>query len=306
MRRLQLALNEQLRAAAGKLAEAGIEEPLWEARWLLEHIAKIPVEKQLISGDLLLTPELIEAYDEAVTRRVAHEPFAYIVGEVNFHGYDFYVENCLIPRPETELVVDAAVEAARQIAGEDRKLAVLDLCAGSGCIGISTALQLFSYEIETELTLADISEPALATAKRNLERYDLEGKIIVGDLFEAIEGTFDLIVSNPPYIRSAELPELIADVRDYEPAGALDGGEDGLEFYRRIAAQAEAYLKPTAALITEHGMGQRTALRNIFKPWRKRGWQEKTRDDYRGIDRVYGYIRDEVKGRESDGDEHVE
>lgn len=195
-----------------------------------------------------------KALEPLIERRLAGEPLQYVLGEWEFYGLPFYVdETVLIPRPDTECLVEAALP----LLSENRR-DVLDLCCGSGCIGIALAV----YK-NARVTAADISADALSVTERNARRNGVSLKTVQSDLFDSVEGTFDLIVSNPPYLTKAEM-----DARDdslrYEPELALFGGEDGLEYYRRIAAEYRRCLRPGGTLLLEIGMTQQKAVETLF------------------------------------------
>lgn len=202
-------------------------------------------------------------YREMVARRSRHFPLQQILGSQEFMGLEFYVnEHVLIPRQDTETLVELVLE--EQI---DRNQAVLDLCTGSGCIAVSLAVK-GGYR---QVTAADISEKALEVAKRNVEAHGCKDRVrlLLGDLFGALGGDqtepYDIIVSNPPYIPTAIIATLEPEVRDHEPALALDGTEDGLLYYRRIAAEAKPYLRADGSLYLEIGYDQGEAVRGILE-----------------------------------------
>lgn len=223
-------------------------------------------------------------------------PLQYIIGRSEFCGLDFEVdERVLIPRPETEMLVELAVHALLEAAGRGASPGVLDLCTGSGCIAVSVAAGTASRSGESDrltnsathckIIASDMSEEALAIARKNAVRHGLADRIefICSDLFEAIRGTFDVIISNPPYIGRHEFAELQPEVLR-EPRIALDGGMDGLDFYRRIAADAPAHLCPGGLLLLEIGWGQREAVVSIL---RQSGFVAfEVRKDANGIERV--------------------
>ena len=190
-----------------------------------------------------------------IERRLAGEPLQYVLGEWEFFGLPFFVdETVLIPRPDTEVLVETALK----LLSEERK-DVLDLCCGSGCIGIALAACGGA-----RVTAADISADALSITERNARRNGVSVETVQSDLFESISGTYDLIVSNPPYLTAEEMETREKSLR-YEPALALFGGEDGLDCYRRIAAEYRRFLRPGGTLLLEIGMTQKDAVSALFE-----------------------------------------
>lgn len=223
----------------------------------------------------------------ALERRMRGEPIQYILGKTEFMGFRFNLrEGVFIPRPETEILVEAALNAAEVLSGRlKRSLEILDIGTGCGCIAVSLAKLLG----QAEITAVDISPQAIETARENAVLSNVSGKVrfIQGDLFTGckLQATgYDIIVSNPPYVPTSQIKKLTPEVR-YEPQAALDGGRRGLEFYRRIIAGAGAYLSGSGFLILEIGFKQANAVKNIFQ---KSGEFEiiKAVRDYRGIERV--------------------
>ncbi len=201
-----------------------------------------------------MTDAEFDSLKPLIGRRLKGEPLQYVLGEWAFYGLPFYVtRDVLIPRPDTERLVETAL---RLLPDGDRK--VLDLCCGSGCIGIAIAAHK-----SVDLTAADISGEALALTARNAGRNGVPVKTVRSDLFDAVEGTFDLIVSNPPYLTGTEMNARDESLR-FEPELALYGGEDGLVFYRRIAKTYKRCLKPGGMMLLEIGMTQKDAVSNLF------------------------------------------
>ena len=224
-------------------------------RQLLCHISGKTQEQIVAFKDHYASEEVCAGMDFAVSRILRGEPLAYLLGEWEFYGLPLYVDkNVLIPRDDTCAVVSLAVNHALFLGKDPR---ILDLCTGSGCIGLAIA----SRVKDARVTLADISKEALAVAKINITRNHMSGKVscIQADALgkpAAFLGKFDMIVSNPPYITTQEMEELPTSVRDYEPALALHGGDDGLVFYEAIARNYAQALKPGGLLAFEFGMGQ--------------------------------------------------
>lgn len=258
MREKTLAQTGQLRAlvreAAEKLFEAGIEEAHLDARLLLEYAAGITVQDYMMDPFQVLPEEKVRAYHEAVEKRAARIPLQHITGQQEFMGYPFRVnEHVLIPRQDTETLVECALEKL------EPEMEVLDLCTGSGCIAASLYLigkkqgKVFPDRC---FDAADISAEALDTARENCRALGAQVRLIHSDLFERIEGSYDMIVSNPPYIRRGVIEGLQEEVRLHDPYIALDGHEDGLYFYRRIADEAGRHLKRGGWVFLEVGHDQ--------------------------------------------------
>jgi release factor glutamine methyltransferase len=246
------------RRASALLQKAGVDSPSLDARLLLQAATGL-THAQLIAGEL---DELTQAqaFNTLIQRRCQREPVSRILGEREFHGLTFKLSSqTLDPRPDTETVVDAAL----QLAGAQNGLRILDLGTGTGAILLSLLAAL-----PTATGLAtDISTNALATAQTNATRLGLTERVqfICSNWFEMIEGTFDLIVSNPPYIPDADIESLSPEVRFHDPRQALSGGPDGLAPYRIIVAQAPHFLKPGGHLLVEIGLGQQTDIRTLMQ-----------------------------------------
>ena len=267
------------------LVEAGVEEEeaALEVRLLLQESFSLNTAGYLLRKQELLCKadrEKVEAagieqteilgklhsFFENFEKRRRRIPLAQILGRQSFYGLDFFVnEDILIPRADTECLVDLVLEDYADLAKQagSSSLNILDLCTGSGCIGISVAKHL-PYQ---ELLLVDLSEKALAVAKKNAEKHLGENvTLLQSDLLTGVQGKkFSLLLSNPPYIVSRVIPGLEREVSEYEPKMALDGGEDGLVFYRRIAKEAKAVLLPGARLYLEIGYDQGESVKDIFQ-----------------------------------------
>lgn len=256
-----------------------------EARLLLEHVCGTRLETLLTEPERPLTEDEETRYLQLLARRGERIPLAYLCGEASFMGLTFAVnEAVLIPRQDTELLVE---EAMQQMTGGTR---VLDLCTGSGCV----LLSLLHYSMDCEGTGTDLSEEALAVARENAGRLGLSDTASFrhGDLFGALDPDdrpYDLIVSNPPYIRTDVIGTLMPEVRAHEPEMALDGGPDGLAFYRRIAKEAPAHLTIGGGLLMEIGYDQGDAVREILE--REGYYEVEVRKDYNGLDRVVSAVR---------------
>ena len=272
-------ISEWLAHAASQLAASGCPDPRIDARWMAEDTLGMSRTELKFESDRAVPPEALERLTAMLARRCAGEPVQYILGSADFMGLKFEVSpGVLIPRQDTETLVEAAL-IALQGAGE--RPDVLDLCTGSGCIGLSLA----SLAPHARVTLSDASREALEIAKRNMHALGVKADLRHGDLFAAVgRARFDLIVSNPPYIPRGDLAELQKEVQ-YEPRMALDGGPDGLDFYRRIAADAEKHLNPGGSIYLEVGIGEAPAVLALLKaslPCVEAG----TIRDLNGIERV--------------------
>lgn len=254
--------------------------PTLEARMLLQEVLQVSRSWLVAHDDEPMSAELLEAYRALETRRLAGEPMAYILGRREFMGHDFFVSPAvLIPRPETELLVDKAVSL---VAGRDGA-SVLDLGTGSGAIAVSIALAC----PQASVVATDYSFEALDVARRNAAALGAKVDFHPGSWYEALpEGkVFDLIVSNPPYIPVGDPHLMQGDLR-FEPEMALSDGQDGLDAYRQIIAGARARLKPGGSLYVEHGMGQDAAVRELLE---NAGFREvHSLPDLAGILRVSG------------------
>ncbi len=236
--------------AAKRLQAAEIPDPQVDGALLLAHLTgRHPLELRL-DGDTQLEEETVAAFETLLAKRMQRYPLQYLTGEASFFGRDFYVDDrVLIPRPETELLAEKAVQALKAFSMPAQ---ALDLCCGSGCIGITMALEV----PEAVVTLTDLSPDALAVAQRNAKTLGAKVTFCQGDLFAAVAGQqFQVIVSNPPYIPNEECHALQQEVQ-CEPMAALAGGEDGLDFYRRIAVEAPEHLVTGGMLLLEVGWNQ--------------------------------------------------
>ena len=257
--------NDIFLGARRKLRAAGIGAHDLEARLIVAHATGKTREELLNLSRLFVTDIAIsKEVDEMVMRRLRGEPIAYIVGGWEFYGLPLVInDSVLIPRIDTEVLASQAIKLIKQMGGKTR---LLDLCAGSGAVGLAIAANV----PDCRVVLADISDRALALCRVNMLRNRLSRKTtaINADALEAppsLLGTFDAIISNPPYIPSAQLLGLDPSVRDYEPVTALDGGQDGLEFFRAIAGKWKAVLKSGGYLAFECGEGQAKAVRDIME-----------------------------------------
>ena len=250
-----------------------------DARLLLEHVCGTSLQTLLLDGERPVTDNEAELYRRLLKRRCSREPLAYILGKWDFMGLEFGVSSdVLIPEQDTENLVE---EVMREVCDGDR---ILDLCTGSGCI----LLSLLNYSNGSTGVGTDLSEGAIAVAKENALKLGLSERCDwkAGDLFEAVDPgeKFDIIVSNPPYIRSETIGELAPEVRIHEPRMALDGGNDGLYFYKRIIPEAADYLRTGGMLFLEIGYDQAEQVSALMKD---AGYYEvRTIKDYGGNDRI--------------------
>ncbi len=267
-----------------RLSEAGIAEAGLDARLWLEYVCHADRNELILYADRERNSMEEQFYRMVIEKRASRIPLQHITGEQEFMGLSFQVnEHVLIPRQDTEILVE---EAMRHLGDGMR---ILDLCTGSGCI----LLSLLKYSNECEGVGIDISEEALKTARENAEKLGLDAVFLAGDLFGPLadfvsertpDRLFDMVVSNPPYIETAVIDTLMPEVRDHEPFCALDGGADGLQFYRRILAEAPAHMRRGAVLLFEIGCGQGEAVARLMQ---EAGFvQVEVLQDYAGLDRV--------------------
>ena len=231
------------------LNKSGFAEPESDSRLIFEYIAGIDRVKLTLEGDRELEPGIEEKLKTALAKRLTHMPVQYITGYQNFMGLEFMVsKDVLIPRMDTETLVEEVLRLGLS------NVRVLDLCTGSGCI----LLSILKYVYGSSGVGVDISDDALGVAKANSEALGIDATFIKSDMFENIpkDERFDIVVSNPPYIRSDVIGTLMSEVKDYEPLLALDGSEDGLKFYRIIADRAPEYLNNGGMLFLEIGYDQ--------------------------------------------------
>lgn len=262
------------------LQAAGIEEAALDARLLLEAVCGTDRNDLLVHGEQPVAPEAEEKYLNWIRQRAEHIPLQQLTGEQGFMGLTFSVnEHVLIPRQDTEILVEEVLKELHD------GMRVLDMCTGSGCI----LLSLLHYSNDCEGLGVDLSAEALEVAGRNVLKVLTPEKaehahFLQSNLFEKVEGKFEIIVSNPPYIASAEVEKLMPEVRDHEPRMALDGTEDGLYFYRRIIEEAGKHLVSSGMLFFEIGYDQGQAVSELM---RTEGYCEvQVVQDYAGLDRV--------------------
>ena len=251
-------INDWLRHARTVLAETGCPDPEIDARWMAEDVLRMTRTDLKFEGEREVLPDEAKRLNDMLARRAAGEPVQYILETADFMGLRFHVDRrVLIPRQDTETLVENALIA---LSGMEEP-SVLDLCCGSGCIGLS----LKSLCPRAKVTLADVSRDALEVAKRNAEQLQADVTLRHGDLYRAVgRERFDLIASNPPYIPHIDLANLQREVL-HEPVLALDGGRDGLDFYRRIAEDAPKHLNPGGAIYLEAGIDQARDILDMLR-----------------------------------------
>ena len=257
---------EVIQRSSEFLAKKGVESPRLQVELLLAHVLAMPRMQLYLNFERVLAEVDLEKLREFVKRRGNREPLQHIIGTTQFCGLEFAVNrHVLIPRPETEILAERAWRYLQQRAEKLKTTRALDFGTGSGCLAILLAVKCPTSEIHA----IDISAQAIAAARENANRHTGATRIKFhhGDGFAALEPKekFDLIVSNPPYIPSEEIPTLEPEVRDYDPKLALDGGGDGLDFYRMLSQQAPSRLAEGGRLMLEFGEGQAEKVRAIFE-----------------------------------------
>jgi release factor glutamine methyltransferase len=259
-------IKKLLEWVSGYFADKGVDAPRLSAELLLCHVLGLERIQLYTLFDRAVDPPQLVQLRALVKRAGEHEPVAYLVGRCEFYSLPLKITpDCLIPRPETEHLVEKAILFLRQREGTQQ---VLDLCTGSGCIAAAIAKNVK----EAGVVATDISDAALKVAAENIEKLNLSEKVklLCGDLFDpVIEGLdvakFDLVVSNPPYVSEAEYAVLDKNVKDYEPKDALLAGAEGLDVYRRILEKVGDFLKPNGALMMEIGYAQGPAIRGMLE-----------------------------------------
>ncbi|MGN8905214.1 peptide chain release factor N(5)-glutamine methyltransferase [Bacillota bacterium HCP28S3_F12] len=266
------------------LEQAGLPDAALDARFLLEEVCGTNLQTLLVFPEKKVTEEEVNQYRAFIQRRKDREPTAMILGEWDFMGLTFQLnKSTLIPEQDTEVLVETALEELKRRGLGEAPLRILDLCTGSGCILLSLL-----HELRNAGGLGtDLSEEALEAARENAVRLGLQERAAFrqGDLWEPVgDERFDLIVSNPPYVPTEVIPTLEPEVRCGEPYAALDGGEDGLVFYRRIMREAAGHLKPSGIIIVESGFDEAPQIAARMQDQKLRGIR--TVKDYGGLDRV--------------------
>lgn len=272
-----------------RLLECEIEDANLDAWLLLEYVSGISRSWYFIHENEEISEDDIEEYQILIEQRGKHIPLQQLTKEAYFYGMKFFVnENVLIPRQDTEVLVEQVLSLSK----EKENLKLLDMCTGSGCI----LLALLANLKQASGTGVDLSEKALEVAQRNSKELGIEVSWVQSDLFDKVSGSYDIIVSNPPYIETSVIEGLMDEVKLYEPRMALDGTEDGLFFYREITMQAGKYLKNNGILAFEIGYNQGKAVSEFMK---ENGYKEvQVLQDLAGLDRV-------VTGRIEKEEQHV-
>ena len=269
-----MTLEEELHRGEERLRAAGVPEADLNAWHLFSHCMGIDRSRYFLRKDCPMPSDRRETYEQALEKRAERIPLEYISNGTEFMGLPFYVdENVLIPRQDTECLVE---EVLRVSDGQD----VLDLCTGSGCIGVSLSVLGGCHSV----TASDISEKALRVAERNAQTNEAEISLVQSDLFASIEGTFDIVVSNPPYIPVGEMEGLMPEVREHEPELALAAAEDGLLFYNSIIKEIRRFLREGGWLFFEIGSGQGEAVSGRMRQAGFSGVEIKK--DLAGLDRI--------------------
>lgn len=276
-------IHEVVAAARRRLYDAGIPraEADLDARLLLERLMGWDAARVFAHGDQPASDDVLERYRERVDRRVRREPVAYITGQQEFWDLTFEVTPAvLIPRPETELIVESVLA---RFPDRERPLAVADVCTGSGCLAVAIARERSAATVAA----IDISPPALEVAARNIAQHGVSDRVtpIRADLLEDMTSTVDLIVSNPPYVPDGDLGAMQPEVVDYEPHVALFAGPDGLAVIRRLVAQAVSHLVADGTLMFEFGFGQADAVRALIQSTAGLALEE-IKDDLQAVPRM--------------------
>lgn len=262
-------LLELRRNGRKKLIENNIEDAIIKADILIQFVLNMDKMQLIINQEDEVSKENENIYLTYIEQVISGKPVQYITNEQEFMNLKFYVdENVLIPQPDTENLVEEAIKAIDEIRPE-KNIKVLDLCTGSGAIAISIKKYAEDTKKQIEVYASDISEEAIKIAEKNAKRNDVHINFILSDMFQKMqEKDFDIILSNPPYIETQTISRLSKEVQ-YEPHMALDGGEDGLEFYRVIAKNAHEYLNKNGSILLEIGYNQKKKVMQIFEEAKK-------------------------------------
>jgi release factor glutamine methyltransferase len=277
-------LKEALRQVEARIASQNIPDARVEAELLLMHSLSIRRAELYAKLGEPLPSSVGEDFWQLVERRLRREPTAYILRRCEFYGIELYVDpRVLIPRPETELLVETALAFVGQRFGKKQPCSIVDVGTGSGAISIALALHL----PQARIYATDVSADAVDVARLNCGRHGVEGQVslLIGDMLEPLSRPVDLIVANLPYVKDADIPQLMPEIRDFEPVVALAGGADGLDKVRLLLAQAKDHLLPQGSVMLEIGLGQAEEAVSLAK----RHFQESKVDllkDFAGIERV--------------------
>ncbi|MGI6071477.1 MAG: peptide chain release factor N(5)-glutamine methyltransferase [Lachnospiraceae bacterium] len=271
-----MTLRELYAAGVDRLDEAGIDSPSADAFYLLEHVTGLGRQEYLLNKDRQIRQDVEVSFLKLIEERAGRVPYQYLISEAGFMGYKLYVDpSVMIPRLDTEVL---AMEALSRI--PEGKADVLDMCTGSGCIAVALKCE----RPKLRMTACDISEEALAVARVNAASNGAEITLLRGDLFEKVEGLFDMIVSNPPYVAEEEYRELAPEIARHEPKLALLAGADGLDIYKRLIPEAAGHLRPGGCLIMEIGCNQAKKVSRLMKT---AGYKKiEIIKDLAGLDRV--------------------
>lgn len=285
---MQHTCQSLLREGESRLSKAGITEAKVDAWLLFTATTGLDRTQYFMRGKDAVDESVVTAYLEKIARRAGREPLQYIEGRAPFMGYEFAVnENVLIPRMDTEILAAEAVSVAGRMCVSrlrGTEIRVLDMCTGSGCIIESVYLKLKEQGYMVRAAASDVSDKALDVAKQNAVQLGADIAFYQGNLFENVHGTYHMILSNPPYIRTDVIEGLEPEVKDHEPVLALDGMKDGLYFYRRIIHDAKEFLEKNGILMLEIGYDQGMEVTEIC---RMEGYSDvKIIKDFAGLERV--------------------
>ena len=254
-------LNEALKEGLNYLEDSKYTNPFFEVRLILSRLLDKDISYLIAHDKDILDEKILDEYFSILEKRKNGVPLQYIFGEIEFFGNKFFIdENVLIPRDDTEISVEALIDIFEKNSVRNS----LEIGTGSGIVSITMAMR---YS-DVNFTAVDISDYAIRNTKKNIERFNLENiKVLKSNLYENIEESYDIIYSNPPYIKSKDIEELQAEVKDYEPMLALDGGVDGLFFYREIINGLDKYLNKNGYVVFEIGYDQGDDLRELLKDY---------------------------------------
>lgn len=280
-------IKKLLQMGVDKLGEREYLNPTLDALLILCYLLNVDKSYLYTHGDRVVSEEIVDKFLYFIEKRKTGYPLSYLLKEKEFYDLSFYIEEgVLVPRPDTEILVDWVINTSVEVYG-NQPINIVDLGTGSGCIGITLAYHLKGAVIYA----VDLDEKALKVTEKNILRHNLNDRVVLckGDMLEAIkalqlEEKVDIIVSNPPYIPSEDIEELQVEVRGYEPRKALDGGIDGLDFYRRIIPESKIYLKSGGILAFEIGYEQGNSVRELLV---EEGFSSvEVLVDLQGLDRV--------------------